>query len=101
MQFIPPLAQVLHIQLQAKPILLLKEKGFEGNFGIKDHYIRGIKMMSKYLSCKVFDYKNNLKKKIKLKLNIKRYNKYKNKFLSNEKLSKIENYQIFNELINK
>ena len=31
-------------------------------------------MMSKYLSCKVFDYKNNLKK-IKLKLNIKRYNK--------------------------
>ena len=55
--------------------------------------------MSKYLSCKVFDYKNNLKKKIKLKLNKKRYDKYKNQFLSNEKLSKIENYQIFNELI--
>ena len=82
-----------------KPILLLKGKGFEGNFGIKDHYIRGIKTMSKYLSCKVFDYKNNLKKKIKLKLNKKRYDKYKNQFLSNEKLSKIENYQIFNELI--
>ena len=57
-------------------------------------------MMSKYLSCKVFDYKTIFKKK-KLKLNIKRYNKYKNKFLSNEKISKIENYQIFNELINK
>ena len=46
-----------------KTYLATQGKGFEGNFGIKIHYIRGIKMMSKYLSCKVFDYKNNLKKK--------------------------------------
>ena len=59
----------------------------------------GLEQMSKFLSCKVFDYSKQIQKKIPIYINKKKYDKYKYQFLTSKKLLKIENYHIIQKII--
>ena len=79
--------------------MFLSGNGFKQNQTSVRNRNLGIEIISNYLSCKVIDYEKKLKSKINLTINKKKYEKYKYQFLTSKEISKVENYQIINNLI--
>lgn len=84
-----------------KPIIFLKTTSIGGSSAINNNYDMGLEQMSKFLSCKIFDYSKKIKKKIPIYINKKKYDKYKYQFLTSKKLLKTENYHIIKKIIEK
>lgn len=84
-----------------KPILLLEGDGFKNLEPAKvDNYL-GVKVMKNFLGCSKINYKIKLKKKIALKVDKKKYDKYKYNFLTSANISELNNSQIIQKIIHK
>tara|TARA_B100000575_G_C23079056_1_gene621596 strand:- start:81 stop:1286 length:1206 start_codon:yes stop_codon:yes gene_type:complete len=83
-----------------KPILILEGEGFKNSESAKlDNYL-GAKVMIKFIGCCAINYETSIDKKIFIKVNKKKYDNYRFRFLTSKKIIGLKNYQIISKVIN-